>query len=86
MPQVSRFFGITIYMYFSDHVPPHFHAVYGEYEAVYTIETLEILRGTLPRRAHSMVIEWASLYRREVWENWQRASDMQPLQPIDPLE
>jgi hypothetical protein len=62
MPQVSRFFGITIYMYFSDHAPPHFHAVYGEYEAVYTIETLEILRDTLPRRAHSMVIEWASLY------------------------
>ena len=61
MPQVSRFFGIVIYMYFNDHTPPHFHAVYGEYEAVYTIETLETLRGTLLRRAHSMVIEWASL-------------------------
>ena len=86
MPQVSRFFGIVIYMYFSDHSPPHFHAVYGEFEAVYTIETLEIIRGSLPRRAHSMVVEWASLYRQDIWDNWRRASAMQPLEAIDPLE
>ena len=60
MPQVSRFFGIVIYMYYNDHAPPHFHAIYGDGEATYTIETLEILRGKLPRRAHSMVVEWAT--------------------------
>ena len=55
MPQISQFFGIVILMYFNDHAPPHFHATYGEHEAVYMIETLEILRGQLPRRAHGMV-------------------------------
>jgi len=86
MPQISRFFGILIYMYFNDHTPAHFHAEYGEYEAVYTIETLEILRGELPRRAHSMVVEWATLYRNELRDNWNRARDMQSLEKIDPLE
>lgn len=57
MPRISEFFGIVIYMYFNDHLPAHFHAEYGEYEAIYTIDTLDILRGHLPRRAHSMVIE-----------------------------
>ncbi len=63
MPQISYFFGIAIYMYFTDHAPPHFHAEYGEDEAVYKIETLELLRGKLPRRAHGLVLEWASLRR-----------------------
>ena len=56
MPAISRFFGIIIKMYFNDHNPPHFHAEYGEHEAVYVIETLELLRGTLPSRAHAMVV------------------------------
>jgi hypothetical protein len=86
MPQISRFFGIIIYMYFNDHAPPHFHAEYGEYEAVYTIETLEILRGELPRRAHSMVIEWAAFHRNELRDNWQLARTMQSLNTIEALE
>ena len=86
MPQVSRFFGIVIYMYYNDHAPPHFHAEYGEYEAVYTIETLEIMRGSLPRRAHSMVVEWAILHRNELRDNWNLAVQMQALQKIEPLE
>ena len=86
MPQVSRFFGIVIYMYFNDHAPPHFHAEYGEFEAVYTIETLEILRGELPRRAHSMVVEWATFYRNELRKNWDLAVQMRPLANIEPLE
>jgi hypothetical protein len=57
MPAISQFFGLIIYMYFNDHSPAHFHAEYGEYEAVYEIETLNILRGEFPRRAHGMVIE-----------------------------
>ncbi len=63
MPQISYFFGIAIYMYDTDHAAPHFHAEYGEDEAVYKIETLELLRGKLPRRAHGLVLEWASLRR-----------------------
>jgi hypothetical protein len=86
MPQVSRFFGIVIYMYFNDHAPPHFHAEYGEREAVYTIETLEIMRGELPRRAHSMVVEWATLHRDELRDNWDKARQMQSLDSIEPLD
>ena len=86
MPQISRFFGIIIYMYFNDHSPPHFHAEYGEHEAVYTIETLEILRGNLPRRAHGMVVEWATFHRNELRENWELARQMQTLNSIEPLE
>ena len=86
MPQISRFFGIVIYLYFNDHAPPHFHAEYSGAEAVYTIETLEILRGQLPRRAHGMVVEWASLHRFELMDNWQRARRMEALEAIDPLD
>ncbi len=86
MPHISRFFDILIYMYFNDHAPAHFHAEYGEYEAVYTIETLEVLRGELPRRAHSMVVEGATLYRNELRDNWNRAREMRELEKIDPLE
>ena len=86
MPQISRFFGIVIYMYFNDHAPPHFHAEYAGNEAVYTIETLEIMRGQLPRRAHGMVVEWASLHRYELLDNWRRARRMEGLAPIEPLD
>lgn len=86
MPQVSQFFGVVIYMYFSDHAPPHFHAEYGEDEAVYAIETLELLRGGLPRRAHGLVMEWASLHREELRANWVRARKGERLATITPLD
>jgi len=86
VPQISRFFGIVVYMYFNDHHPAHFHAEYGEDEAVYTIETLEVIRGALPRRAHGMVVEWATLHRSELRNNWERARDMRTLLEIGPLE
>lgn len=86
MPHISRFFGIVIHMYFNDHAPPHFHAEYAGDEAVYTIETLEVLRGQLPRRAHGMVVEWASLNRHELFDNWRRARAMETLVEIRPLE
>ena len=73
MPQISQFFGIVILMYFNDHAPAHFHATYGEHEAVYTSGTLEIMRGWLPRRAHGMVVEWATRHRTELRENWVKA-------------
>ncbi len=86
MPQISQFFGIMIYMYFSDHAPPHFHAEYGGNEAVYTIDTLELIRGNLPRRAHGLVVEWASLHREDLRANWIRARAGERLAVIMPLD
>jgi len=86
MPRVSEFFGITIYMYYNDHMPPHFHAEYGEYEAIYEIDTLDITRGSLPRRAHALVLEWAALHRNELRHDWERARAEKPLVEIKGLE
>ena len=86
MPRVSQFFGVAIYMYFNDHNPPHFHAEYGGAEAIYAIDTLDVLRGLLPRRAHSMVLEWALAHRGELRANWVRAREHRALQEIEPLE
>jgi hypothetical protein len=70
MPEVTRFYGIIIKIFFADHPPPHFHAIYGEYNALVSIETLEIIEGDLPNRAEKMVIEWATLYQKELLSMW----------------
>jgi len=76
----------VIRMYFSDHEPPHFHAQYGEFEALVEIETLALLRGELPRRAMALVLEWAALHRQELRSDWERARTGTPVQPIAPLD
>jgi hypothetical protein len=86
VPEISRFFGIVVRMYFSDHEPPHFHAAYGDMEALVAIESLEILRGELPRRALSLVLEWATLHRSALREDWQLARAGMAPKPIEPLE
>ena len=86
MPEISRFFGIIIRMYFDDHPPPHFHAVYGKYEVQIRINPITTLHGGLPRRAESMVIEWAALHQQELMENWRRLHSEQPAERIEPLE
>jgi hypothetical protein len=86
MPRISEFFGIIIKMYFNDHAPAHFHAEYGEFEAIYTIETIEVLRGELPRRAHAMVLEWTALYRMELMNNWELARQGLKPNSIAPLD
>lgn len=86
MPEISRFFGIVIKMFFSDHAPPHFHAEYSGHEALIMIETLEVLRGNLPRRALALVLEWAAAHRNELREDWDRARSGRTLAPIPPLE
>ena len=86
MPTVSRFFGIRITMYYGDHAPPHFHAQYAEHTASLTIAELQVLEGSLPRRAHALVLEWAALHRDELAENWDLARSGRPLQRIEPLE
>lgn len=86
MPEVSRFFGIVIRLFWNDHDPPHFHAVYGEHEALIEIETLAVFRGELPRRALALVLEWAALHRDELREDWRRARAQEPILPIEPLQ
>jgi hypothetical protein len=86
MPTISEFFGILIRMYWDDHLPPHFHALYGEHEAQYNILTLDVINGKLPRRAHALVVEWASLHKDELMMNWDRCQVPAPAVPIDPLE
>ena len=85
MPEISRFFGIVIRMYFDDHNPPHFHAFYAEYEAQIGIAPIEMLDGGLPSRAASMVFEWAALHQRDLMENWRRLHEEQAAQRIEPL-
>lgn len=86
MPEISRFFGIIIRMYFGDHNPPHFHAIYQEDSAEYDINTLIIIRGSLPSRAHAMVLEWASLHREELLEDWKLAIEKKEIKKIEPLK
>ena len=86
MPEISRFFGIVIAMYYRDHLPPHFHARYGAFEAQVLIDRPGLLRGDLPPRALSLVVEWAALHRDELLENWRRCVAREPLWKIPGLE
>jgi len=86
MPQVSRFFGIIISMFYDEHNPPHFHAAYGEFNAEIEINGLSILVGKLPSRALGLVIEWASQHQSELMENWKRIENGQAIEKISPLE
>lgn len=70
MPTISRFFGILISMYYNDHNPPHFHARHGDFKAVYEISTLRALEGELPPKAHKYVVNWASMHRDALMDNW----------------
>lgn len=85
MPEISRFLGIVIGMFYREHAPPHFHAVYGEFEITVEIET-GIVTGRFPQRALGFVLEWAGLHRDELRENWQLAREGQRLRQIPPLE
>jgi hypothetical protein len=86
MPTISRFFGIKIKMYPREHPPPHFHARYGEAEASFSIETLDLISGGLPRRVRALVLEWAMIHRPELRDNWRRCERRDPLQPVPGLD
>ena len=73
-------------MFHDEHNPPHFHAIYQEDTAEYDINTLTIIRGRLPSRAHAMVLEWASLHRDELMEDWKLATEMKEINKIEPLK
>ena len=85
MPEISRFLGIVIAMFYKEHGLPHFHAAYGEYNASIDIET-GLVRGELPERALKLVLEWNALHKVELLEDWARARAGQPLDRIEPLE
>lgn len=86
MPEISRFLGIIITMYYSEHPPPHFPVRYGSYKAVMAIDVPALIAGSLPPRVHGLVVEWAQLHRDELLSNWQLAKTQVPLQSIRPLE
>ena len=86
VPEVSRFFGIVIRIYFKDHAPPHFHAEYAGTEARIEIVSGRILSGRLAPRADRLVRDWLELHRLELLADWQLAAARRPLNPIAPLE
>ena len=81
MPEVARFYGIIIKLFFGDHPPPHFHAVYGEYIGVFDINTLELIEGDLPNRAKKLVLEWAGMNQAELLDMW-NTQDFRKLPPL----
>jgi hypothetical protein len=85
MPEISRFFGIVILMYYNDHAPPHFHARYGSERATFSIENAAVMNGRLSPRALGLVTEWATLHRVELLEDWDLARAQSPLNRIEPL-
>jgi hypothetical protein len=85
VPRLSEFYGIVIYMYFVDHNPPHFHAIYGEHEALVEIATGETVRGELPRTARRLVEQWRAAHVDELRANWALAQEPAELRSIEPL-
>ncbi len=85
MPRISEFYGIVIAMYYREHGVPHFHARYGRQIAVFAVESLERIRGELPRHAERLLREWAELHRNELMRNWEHARAGRPLTRIEPL-
>lgn len=86
MPEICRFFGIVIKVFYDDHFPPHFHAEYGEHHIRVNITTLSVVEGRFPPKALGLVVEWASLHQRELEQVWERAMRKEPLGNIAPLE
>lgn len=85
MPEISRFLGIVITMYFKDHNPPHFHVQYNDYRAQIAIDSLGTIEGQLPPRVLSLVVEWASMHRVELLANWTDLSTTGRFRKIEPL-
>ncbi len=86
MPEISRFYGIVIQIYYADHPPPHFHALYAGRKAMIDIETLALIDGDLPARARGLVIEWATMHQEELKEAFRLAAAMEVPPKIPPLD
>jgi hypothetical protein len=86
VPRLSEFYGIVIYMYFADHNPPHFHAIYAEHEALVRIDDGSTIRGELPNTARRLVEQWRELHHDELLANWSLAQEPAALLSIEPLQ
>jgi hypothetical protein len=85
MPEISRFFGIIIIIYYNEHNPPHFHVKYNDQRAIFEIKELRLLEGKLSQRVTALVLEWAFMHRDELLSNWELARDGKSLKKIEPL-
>lgn len=85
MPEISRFLGIVIAMYYRDHAPAHFHAIYGDFEITVEVASGRV-NGDFPKRALAHVLEWRGLHRQELLDTWALARASRPLARIEPLE
>lgn len=85
MPEISRFYGIVIQIFYADHTPPHFHATYAGEKAVVDIKTLSLIEGKIAARALGLVIEWASIHQKELLMAFEQASRLEPPTKIAPL-
>lgn len=85
MPTISSFYGIIIRMFWDDHAPPHFHAVYGEYQGIIDIKALIMLEGNLPRRALDLILDWAELHQAELLADWELCIQKKTPNKIEPL-
>ena len=86
MPEISRFFGTIITVNYNDHAPPHFHVRYGGEKALIDMESLTVLEGRIPHRVLGFVVEWASIHRDELLQDWRLARQQSELIRIAPLE
>jgi hypothetical protein len=86
MVKVSEFYGIEIHFWYHDHPPPHFHAEYAGHRIKVSIDSLEVVTGSAPRRVIGMVLEWARLHQRELREGWELARQKEQLKRIEPLD
>ncbi len=85
MPEISRFLGIVVFMNFKDHNPPHFHAMYGDYQIIVEINT-GVVEGKFPKRALSLLMEWYEIHREELIKNWETLKNKGSYEKITPLE
>ena len=86
MPEISRFYGIVIQIYYGDHPPPHFHALYAGQVVKIEISSLQIIEGSLPKRALGLVLDWAGIHQAELTAAFERAAALEVPGKIAPLE
>ena len=85
MPEISRFYGIIVQMFYNEHVPPHFHATYGEFKVQISLKDLNVIEGKFPRKGLNLLLDWAELHKIELLELWELAKEEKPLFKIPPI-
>ena len=86
MPLVSEFLGIKIYMYWNEHVPPHFHAEYGDNSILVDIKNTVVLKGAFPNKQLKLVLAWCELHKEELLKNWESSKIHGTIERIEPLQ